>query len=54
MLEPFEKFLPKDQAAYQPGRSTTEQVFEYEVLAEKAILCSNIILYLGHCRQTSH
>ena len=42
----FAKFLPKDQAAYQPGRSTTEQVFACKVLAEKAISCSNFKLYL--------
>ena len=42
----FEKFLPKDQAAYQPGRSTTEQVFACKILAEKAIASSNYQLHL--------
>ena len=28
--------IPDSQAAYQPGRSTTEQVFAYKLLAEKA------------------
>ena len=40
--------LPKSQAAYQSGRSTTEHVFAYKLLAEKAITSScyvtNIIL----------
>ena len=29
--------IPKTQAAYQPGRSTTEQVFVFKTMAEKAI-----------------
>ena len=40
--------LPKSQAAYQSGRSTTEHVFAYKLLPEKAITSSfyitNIIL----------
>ena len=40
--------IPDSQAAYQPGRSTTEHVFAYKLLAEKAITSneytSNIIL----------
>ena len=42
------RHIPPSQAAYQPGRSTTEQVFSYKLLAEKAIISeqytSNIIL----------
>ena len=42
------KHIPDSQAAYQPGRSTTEHVFAYKLLAEKAITsnnyASNIIL----------
>ena len=42
------KHIPPSQAAYQPGRSTTEHVFAYKLLAEKAITScnytSNIIL----------
>ena len=34
--------IGKDQAAYQAGRSTTEQVFAIKILAEKAITTSNI------------
>ena len=33
--------IPKDQAAYQEGRSTTEQVFCLKVLVEKAITSQN-------------
>ena len=35
-----------DQAAYQGGRSTTEQVFAIKTLAEKAIGSSNFKIYL--------
>jgi hypothetical protein len=35
-----------DQAAYQPGRSTTEQVFAVKTLAEKAISSSDYTIYL--------
>ena len=38
------KHIPPSQAAYQPGRSTTEHVFAYKLLAEKAITSCNIIL----------
>ena len=38
--------IPIDQAAYQSGRSTTEQVFAVKLLAEKAITSSNYKLYL--------
>ena len=31
------KYIPKSQAAYQSGRSTTEQVFAVKLLTEKAI-----------------
>ena len=33
--------IPKDQAAYQKGRSTTEQVFALKTLVEKAITSQN-------------
>ena len=46
--ERIRKHIPDSQAAYQPGRSTTEHVFAYKLLAEKAITsnnyASNIIL----------
>ena len=32
-----ERHIPHSQAAYQKGRSTTEHVFAYKILAEKAI-----------------
>ena len=38
--------IPIDQSAYQPGRSTTEQVFAIKMLVEKAILASDYALYL--------
>ena len=38
--------IPLEQAAYQPGRSTTEQVFAVKVLAEKAITSSDFNIYL--------
>ena len=33
--------IPNSQAAYRPGRSTTEHVFSFKCLAEKAITSSN-------------
>ena len=36
--------IPIDQAAYQEGRSTTEQVFSVKVLCEKAMAAQNIQL----------
>ena len=33
----IEQHIPHSQTAYQKGRSTTEQVFVYKILAEKAI-----------------
>jgi exonuclease III len=38
--------IPKDQAAYQGGRSAAEQVFTIKILAEKAITSSNYKLYI--------
>ncbi len=38
--------IPINQAAYQPGRSTTEQVFAIKVLCEKAIAISDYTIYL--------
>ena len=35
------KEITPDQAAYQPGRSTTEQVFTLKLLTEKAIISEN-------------
>ena len=40
------KKIPINQAAYQPGRSTTELVFAIKVLCEKAIASSDYTLYL--------
>ena len=33
--------IPATQAAYRPGRSTTENVFTMKILAEKALTSSN-------------
>ena len=38
--------IPIDQAAYQQGRSTTEQVFAIKLLAEKAIISSDFKIYI--------
>ena len=38
--------IPKDQAAYQTGRSTTEQVFALKILAEKAITSQNFQIFV--------
>ena len=43
----IEKYIPKSQAAYQSGRSTTEQVFTIKTLAEKAIISENYTIYLA-------
>ena len=37
--------IPKSQAAYQVGRSTTEQVFALKILAEKAIINENYEIF---------
>ena len=42
----FIVMLPKDQAAYQEGRGTTDQVFAIKILIEKAICSSDYELYL--------
>ena len=38
--------IPITQAAYQSGRSTTEQVFAVKILAEKAITSENYNIFL--------
>ena len=38
--------IPDSQAAYQSGRSTTEQVFTLKVMAEKAITSEDYTIYL--------
>ena len=38
--------IPKEQAAYQAGRSTTEQVYTIKTLVEKAITTSNYEIFL--------
>ena len=38
--------IRKDQAAYQTGRSTTEQVFALKILAEKAITSQNFQIFV--------
>ena len=43
--------IPLDQAAYQDGRSTTEQVFSMKLLAEKAITSSDYKIYFLLCQK---
>ncbi len=38
--------IPINQAAYQPGRSTTEQFFAIKILCEKVIANSDYTIYL--------
>ena len=45
-MDRFLNFIPIEQAAYQHGRSTTEQVFTIKMLAEKAINASDYTIYL--------
>ena len=40
------KKIPKSQAAYQAGRSTTEHVMAFKLLAEKAITSADFELYI--------
>ena len=42
----LKEHIPKSQAAYQPGRSTTEEVFAIKTLAEKAVISSEYKIYL--------
>jgi hypothetical protein len=42
----FSTLIDIDQAAYQEGRSTTEQVFAVKLLAEKAIASNSYEIYL--------
>jgi len=42
----LETQIPKEQAAYQGGRSTTEQVLALKLLTEKAILDSDYNIYI--------
>ena len=45
-VEPAETTQPPDQAAYQPGRGTTEQVFTIKLLTEKAIISEDYSIHL--------
>ena len=40
------QYIPKPQAAYQSGRSTTEHVFAIKLLAGMAILLTDLTIYL--------
>ena len=44
--ERFPQQIPNEQAAYQGGRSTTEQVFTIKMLVEKAINASDYTIYI--------
>ena len=44
--ERIKTIIPIEQAAYQSGRSTTEQVFSIKILAGKAIASNDFKLYL--------
>ena len=41
----IEGIIPKSQAAYQKGRSTTEQVFALKMMTEKAIISENYEIF---------
>ena len=41
------KELPKEQAAYQPGRSTTEHVLAIKIMCEKVINSGDFKAYLA-------
>ena len=45
-MERLKTKIPLNQAAYQPGRSTTEQIFAIKVLCEKAITSDDYKLYI--------
>ena len=40
------QYIPRTQAAYQYGRSTTEHVFAIKLLAEMAITSKDLTIYL--------
>ena len=42
----LKQHIPSDQAAYQPGCGTTEQVFAIKLLAEKAIVSQDYNIHL--------
>ena len=42
----IEQCIPYSQAAYQKGRSTTEHVFAYKILAEKAICSKDYTVHI--------
>lgn len=44
--ERMRTLIPIEQAAYQPGRSTTEQVFCIKTLSEKAITTDNFTIFI--------
>ena len=46
IIDRFDDRIPPSQAAYQKGRSTTEQVFAIKVMAEKAITSNKYNLFL--------
>ena len=42
----MKKHIPPSQAAYQSGRSTTEQVFTLKILAEKAMTSEKYDIFI--------
>ena len=46
-MERFRNVIPKEQSAYQAGRSTTEQGLAIKILIEKAINASDFKAYLA-------
>ena len=46
-MDRISKKIPKDQSAYQAGRSSTEQVLAIKLLLEKAINASEYVVYLA-------
>ena len=45
--DPLADKIPEEQAAYQPGRSTSEQVLAVKILAEKCIVSNDHKLFLA-------
>ena len=46
IVNTLDKDIPASQAAYRRGRSTTENVFTFKILAEKAIIEDNAEIHL--------
>ena len=47
IISQVSKDIPKEQAAYQPGRSTGEQILTVKLMAEQAINTENYQVFLA-------